>query len=193
MQKEIIRCPWCGTDPEYMKYHDEEWGKIVTDEQVLFEFLILEAAQAGLSWLTILRKREGYRKLFANFDPQQVANFSEAQMDHISQDPAIVRHRGKVAAAVQSARIFLDIQREFGSFHKYLYSFMPQHKPIINHLTSTKDAAVTSPQSDAISKDLKKRGMKFFGSTICYAYMQATGMINNHLTTCSFREEKVSV
>jgi DNA-3-methyladenine glycosylase I len=187
MSKEIIRCPWCGTDPEYVKYHDEEWGKAVTDEGVLFEFLILESAQAGLSWRTILKKRDGYRKLFANFDPTQVANFGEDQIDHICQDPSVIRHRGKIAAAVHAARIFLDIQREYGSFYKYLYSFMPQGKPIINTPLSHMDVPVTSLQSDAIAKDLKKRGMKFFGSTICYAYMQAVGMINDHLAACSFR------
>lgn len=187
MTSRLLRCPWCGTDPDYVKYHDEEWGKIVTDEKVLFEFLILEAAQAGLSWLTILRKREGYRRLFANFDPQRVAQFSEADIDRVSQDPSIVRHRGKVSAAVRTAQIFLDIQEEFGSFYNYLYSFMPGGKPIVNTLSSMEGAAVTSPESDAISKDLKKRGVKFFGSTICYAYMQAVGMVNDHMDYCSFK------
>ena len=187
MTSQIIRCPWCGTDPDYVKYHDEEWGKEVTDERVLFEFLILESAQAGLSWLTILRKRAGYRRLFANFDPQKVAQFSEADIDRICQDPAIVRHRGKVAAAVSTAQFFLDIQHEFGSFYAYLYSFMPAGRPIVNALDSFDNVPVTSPESDAISKDLKKRGVKFFGSTICYAYMQAVGMVNDHLESCSFK------
>lgn len=187
MTSQILRCSWCGTDPDYVKYHDEEWGKEVRDEHVLFEFLILEAAQAGLSWLTILRKRAGYRQLFANFDPHQVARFSEADIDRISQDPLIVRHRGKVAAAVGTARVFLDIQQEFGSFYAYLYSFMPEGKPIVHALASLEGAAVTSAESDAISKDLKKRGVKFFGSTICYAYMQAVGMINDHVDHCSFK------
>lgn len=187
MTKKIIRCPWCGDDPDYRKYHDEEWGKVVTDERILFEFLILESAQAGLSWLTILRKREGYRNLFADFDPHQVACFTEAEIDRISQDSSIVRHRGKVAAAVQTASIFLAIQDEFGSFYNYLYSFMPEKEPIAHILNTIEEAAVTSPESDAISRDLKRRGVKFFGSTICYAYMQAVGMVNDHLQTCAFR------
>ena len=189
MTNEIIRCPWCGTDAEYIKYHDEEWGKHTKDERTLFEFLVLESAQAGLSWLTILRKREGYKKLFAGFEAKEIANFTPQQIDQISQDPSIVRHRGKVAAAVQKAQVFLAIQKEFGSFYNYLYSFMPDGKPIINALASLSEAPVTSPESDAIAKDLKKRGIKFFGSTICYAYMQAVGMVNDHLMACSFRGE----
>ena len=188
MTKEhITRCPWCGDDAEYVKYHDEEWGKHTKDEQTLFEFLILESAQAGLSWLTILRKREGYRRLFADFEVQKVAQFTEGQIDEIVQDPAIVRHCGKVAAAVQAARIFIDIQQEFGSFYNYLYSFMPNGQPIVNTLESLRNAPTSTPESDAIAKDLKKRGIKFFGTTICYAYMQAVGMVNDHLVNCRFR------
>jgi len=187
MPNEIIRCPWCGNDPDYTKYHDEEWGKHTKDERTLFEFLILESAQAGLSWITILRKREGYRKLFADFDVHKVAQFTEQHIDSISQDAAIVRHKGKVSAAVQAARVFLAIQKEFGSFYNYLYSFMPNGQPITNELQSLRDAATSTPESDTIAKDLKKRGMKFFGTTICYAYMQAVGMVNDHLVSCSFK------
>ena len=182
-----MRCAWCGDDPEYVKYHDEEWGKHVKDERTLFEFLVLESAQAGLSWITILKKRGGYRKHFADFDVRQVADFDDAKIDAICLDPAVVRHRGKIAAAVQAARIFITIQKEFGSFYRYLYSFMPQGQPIIQLLDKEQASPTTNAQSDAIAKDLKKRGMKFFGSTICYAYMQAVGMVNNHLSTCSFR------
>lgn len=187
MSNAVDRCPWCGEDPLYVRYHDEEWGKKVSDDRILFEFLILESAQAGLSWVTILRKREGYRRLFADFDPVKVARFTPEQIDEITQDPAIIRHRGKVAAAVSNAQVFLAIQQEFGSFYNYLYSFMPDGAPIKNKLTSIKEAPTSTAQSDAISKDLKKRGVKFFGSTICYAFMQAVGMVNDHLLSCSFR------
>lgn len=187
MSKNINRCPWCGTDELYIKYHDEEWGKLVTDDKILFEFLILESAQAGLSWITILKRREGYRKLFSNFNVDSVADFSEDKIEEISQDPSIIRHRGKVAAAVGNARIFKQIQIEYGSFYTYLYSFMPNNAPIINKLDSLKDAVTTTSESDAIAKDLKKRGVKFFGSTICYAYMQAVGMVNDHLNSCDFK------
>lgn len=187
MTKNINRCTWCGTDDIYVQYHDQEWGKIVTDEKTLFEFLILESAQAGLSWITILKRREGYRKLFDNFDVQKVAKYSEEDIDRISKDPAIIRHRGKVAAAVSNAQIFLNIQAEFGSFYQYLYSFMPNNQPMVNSLESMKDAQATTKESDAIAKDLKKRGVKFFGSTICYAYMQAIGMVNDHFDSCAFK------
>lgn len=183
----INRCPWCGDDPLYVAYHDTEWGKKVTDDRILFEFLLLESAQAGLSWITILRKREGYRQLFADFDPNKVAKYTEEQIDTIVQNPAIIRHRGKVAAAVTNAQIFLDIQKEFGSFYKYLYTFLPNGQPIKNSLRSMKDAQASTPESDALSKDLKKRGVKFFGSTICYAFMQATGMVDDHLDSCHFK------
>lgn len=187
MRNTIIRCPWCGDDPLYVKYHDEEWGKTVTEDRILFEFLVLESAQAGLSWITILRKREGYRKLFADFDPQAVALFTPEQIDTIVQDPAIIRHRGKIDATVTNAQVFLAIQKEFGSFYNYLYTFMPDQAPIKNKLIALKDAPTSTSQSDAISKDLKKRGVKFFGSTICYAFMQAVGMVNDHLDSCHFK------
>lgn len=182
--KEPVRCAWCGTDPLYIKYHDEEWGKTTHDDKTLFEFLILEGAQAGLSWITILRRREAYRKAFANFDAKKVAKFTEGDVERLMKDEGIIRNRGKIASAITNAQLFLDIQKEFGSFDKYLYSFMSDGKPI-NEVPDGLKA--TSPQSDAISKDMKKRGFKFFGSTICYAHMQATGMVNDHIAGCDFR------
>ncbi|WP_428328234.1 DNA-3-methyladenine glycosylase I [Mucilaginibacter sp.] len=182
--QEITRCHWPGTDELYLKYHDEEWGKEVKDDKVLFEFLILEAAQAGLSWITILRRREGYRNAFAGFDVKKVAEFTDEDVARLLQDAGIIRNRLKVAAAISSAKLFMEVQKEFGSFYKYLYSFMPGGKPINNHSGST---PASSPISDVISKDMKKRGFKFFGTTICYAFMQATGMVNDHIPACSFK------
>lgn len=183
----IERCPWCGNDDLYVKYHDEEWGKEVDSDTVLFEFLVLESAQAGLSWITILRRREGYRKAFAEFDYKQVAQFDEHKIDALVLDERIIRHRGKIAATVKNAQIFIQIQQEFGSFYNYLYSFMPEKKRIVNSLKDLKSAQTHSKESDAISKDLKKRGMKFFGTTICYAFMQAVGMVDDHLDSCDFK------
>ena len=185
MSRELTRCAWCGTDPLYMKYHDEEWGKVTNDDKILFEFLILESAQAGLSWITILRRRENYRKAFANFDAKKVAAFTADDVDSLMQDAGIIRNRGKISSAITNAQLFLGIQKEFGSFNNYLYSFMPNGKPRIKD----RDASVpaTSPESDTIAKDMKKRGFKFFGSTICYAHMQATGMVNDHAANCDFR------
>lgn len=186
---EIVRCKWCGTDPLYMKYHDEEWGKEVHDDRILFEFLILESAQAGLSWITILKRRENYRAAFAEFDPLKVAAFSEEDVERLMQDSGIIRNRMKIESAVNNARQFLAIKEEFGSFDSYLYSFMPEGKPIINDIIDYKQAPARTVISDAIAKDMKKRGFKFFGSTICYAYMQATGMVNDHITDCHFRKQ----
>ncbi|WP_245153232.1 DNA-3-methyladenine glycosylase I [Sphingobacterium sp. CZ-2] len=186
-EDKIIRCGWCGEDSLYQKYHDEEWGKVVKDDATLFEFLILESAQAGLSWITILRKREGYRNAFANFDYHKIAEFTDEDVERILQDPGVIRNRGKINSSINNAKIFMAIQKEFGSFYNYLYSFMPNQEPIINQLETLKGAPTTTAISDAISKDLKKRGMKFFGSTTCYAYMQAVGMVNDHLLSCSFR------
>ncbi len=183
----LTRCTWCGTDELYVKYHDEEWGKQVLAEQTLFEFLVLESAQAGLSWITILKRREGYRKAFANFDYQQVAQFNDQKIEALVLDPGIIRHRGKIAATVSNAQHFMEIQAEFGSFYNYLYSFMPNNSPINNSLVENFPALTHSPESDALSKDLKKRGFKFFGTTICYAYMQAVGMVNDHIYSCSFK------
>jgi DNA-3-methyladenine glycosylase I len=183
----IVRCSWCGNDPLYIKYHDEECGKEMHDDHIFFEFLILEAAQAGLSWLTILRRRENYRKAFANFDPKKVAQFIPEDVERLMQDAGIIRNRLKIQAAIGNATLFLQVQKEHGSFDKYLYSFMPEGKPVLAQKDLNSSPVVTTPVSDAISKDLKKRGFKFFGSTICYAYMQATGMVNDHVANCSFR------
>ena len=180
----LKRCKWPGNDELYIKYHDEEWGKEVHDDKILFEFLVLESAQAGLSWITILRRRENYRKAFANFDVEKVAAFTEKDQQRLLQDEGIIRNRLKIASTITNAQLFIEIQKEFGSFDKYLYSFMPDCKPIVNHSGIT---PASTPISDAISKDMKKRGFKFFGTTICYAHMQATGMINDHLPECSFK------
>lgn len=180
----LTRCKWCGTDPLYVKYHDEEWGREVHDDKTLFEFLVLESAQAGLSWITILRRRETYRKAFADFDVEKVAAFNETDVERLMQDAGIIRNRLKVLSTITNAQLFIAIQKEFGSFDKYLYSFMPGGKSINN--TDNLVPAAT-PISDAISKDMKKRGFKFFGTTICYAHMQATGMVNDHATNCAFK------
>lgn len=187
MTNELTRCRWCGTDPLYMEYHDKEWGKEVHDDKTLFEFLVLESAQAGLSWITILRRREGYRKAFADFDVEKVARFDEKDVERLLNDAGIIRNKLKVAAAIKNAQLFIEVQKEFGSFDKYLYSFMPGGKSIKNHVTGMGDIPARTDISDAISKDMKKRGFKFFGTTICYAHMQATGMVNDHVTNCSFR------
>jgi DNA-3-methyladenine glycosylase I len=182
--KEIKRCAWAGNDPLYQKYHDEEWGKTTHDDKILFEFLTLEAAQAGLSWITILRRRENYRKAYVDFDVQKVAAFDDEDVARLLNDAGIIRNRLKVASSIKNAQLFIDVQQEFGSFDTYLYSFMPGGKPINN---TKGEAIVSTPISDAISKDMKKRGFKFFGTTICYAFMQATGMVNDHIPGCSFK------
>jgi DNA-3-methyladenine glycosylase I len=181
---EIKRCRWPGTDELYIKYHDEEWGKPVHDDEILFEFLILEAAQAGLSWITILRRRENYRKAFADFDYKKIAEFNDEDVHRLLNDAGIIRNRLKIGAAISSAKLFMSVQNEFGSFDKYLYSFMPEGKPINNTSGVT---PVSTEISDAISKDMKKRGFKFFGTVICYAFMQAVGMVNDHIPECSFK------
>ena len=182
-----IRCSWCGNDPLYVKYHDEEWGKSVFDDRILFEFLILESAQAGLSWITILRKRENYRKAFADFDVQKVAAFTIKDIDRLLQDSGIIRNRLKIAAAISNAGLFIDIQNKFGSFSNYIREFLPNKKQIINHWESQTKLPARTDLSDKISGDMKKRGFKFFGTTICYAHMQATGMVNDHLLDCIAR------
>ena len=184
------RCGWCGTDELYMRYHDQEWGKLVTDEKTLFEFLVLESAQAGLSWITILRKREGYRKAFCGFDAEKVAQLGDDDVERLMQFDGIVKNRLKIKATISNARHFLEIQKEFGSFYNYTLSFFPDNKPIINSLNSLKEAPAFSPVSDAMSKDMKKRGFKFFGSTICYAHLQASGFINDHLEGCEWKYAK---
>ncbi len=182
-KRQIHRCAWAGDDPLYVAYHDEEWGVPVHDDRLLFEFIVLEGAQAGLSWLTILRKREGYRKAFAGFDPGKVARFTKAKCEKLLLNPNIVRNRLKVASAVTNARAFLDVQEEFGSFDEYIWRFV-DGRPIVNCFKSMEDIPAKTALSDTVSKDLKKRGFKFVGSTICYAHMQATGMVNDHVMAC---------
>jgi len=182
-----IRCSWATSDPLYIKYHDEEWGKPVYDDQTLFEFLILEGAQAGLSWITILKRRENYRKAFANFDVKEVANFDIQNVERLMNDAGIIRNKLKVSGAITNAQLFVALQKEFGSFSKYIWAFMPDGKPIENNIEQMSDVPAQTVISDSISKDMKKRGFKFFGTTICYAFMQATGMVNDHLLNCCAR------
>ncbi len=180
----VRRCKWAeGVSLEYIEYHDKEWGVPVWDDRVQFEFLILEGAQAGLSWSTILGKREGYRKAFADFDPAKVARFTDKRVEKLLADPSIVRNRLKVKSAVTNAKAFLRVQKEFGTFCDYIWDFVGG-TPIQNRHARDGDIPATSPESDALSKDLKKRGFKFVGSTIVYAHMQATGMVNDHVTGC---------
>lgn len=184
---ETIRCGWVGNDPLYIKYHDQEWGTEVTDDKTMFEFLILESAQAGLSWITILRKREGYKKAFAGFDAKKVSQFTEKDVEELMLDEGIVRNRLKIKATISNARLFLDVQKEFGSFCNYMKSFLPEGKPIVNYWKTLAEVPASTPLSDAISKDMKKRGFKFFGTTICYAHLQAIGYVNDHLVDCICR------
>jgi DNA-3-methyladenine glycosylase I len=177
------RCPWGELTPDYVSYHDEEWGVPLTDDRKLFEFLVLEGAQAGLSWLTILRRREGYRKAFAGFDAAKVARFGEKEIRRLLQDTGIIRNRLKVRAAVRNARVFLDIQEEFGSFSAYQWRFV-DGRPVQNRWRRLAQLPANTPVSDAFSKDLKARGMSFVGSTVIYAHMQAVGMVNDHLVGC---------
>lgn len=184
MPRVIRRCKWAeGNSPGYIEYHDSEWGVPVYDDRVQFEFLTLEGAQAGLSWSTILNKREGYRKAFADFDVQKVARFTRKKIEALLSNPAIVRNRLKVESTVSNAQAFLKVQEEFGAFSDYIWGFV-DGKPIQNRLQSDGDVPATSAESDALSKDLKKRGFRFVGSTIIYAHMQATGMVNDHVTSC---------
>ena len=183
----VKRCGWCETDPLYVKYHDAEWGKLVTDDKKMFEFLTLEGAQAGLSWITILRRRENYRKAFAGFDVKKVAKFSDADVERLMKDEGIIRNRLKITSTISNAKYFMEIQKEFGSFCDYIKNFLPNGKPIINKPKTMSDIPVSSEVSDAIAKDMKKRGFKFFGTTICYSHLQATGYINDHLADCDFR------
>lgn len=177
------RCPWCGTDPLYVAYHDTEWGVPVYDDQLLFEFLVLESFQAGLSWLTILRKRENFRKALDGFDYHKIARYSDTKLNQLMNDSGIIRNRLKIEATVTNARAFIQVQQEFGSFSKYIWGFVGG-EPIQNHWKTLQEVPATTSLSDQISKDLKKRGFKFLGSTVVYAHMQATGMINDHLTSC---------
>ena len=177
------RCCWPGVDELMLAYHDTEWGVPLHDDRKLFEFLLLDNAQAGLSWQTILNKRENYRKAFDNFDPAKIAKYNKRKIESLMKDSGIIRNRLKVTHAVTNAKAFLEIQAEFGSFDKYIWQFV-NGKTIRNKFKSLKEIPATSPESDAMSKALKKRGFKFVGSTICYAFMQSTGMVNDHLTTC---------
>jgi DNA-3-methyladenine glycosylase I len=179
----IDRCAWAGSDPLYRAYHDLEWGVPVHDDRLLFEFLILEGAQAGLSWITILRKREAYRRAFADFHPELVARFDETRLLGLLDDPGIVRNRLKLSSARGNARAFLALQEEFGSFDAYLWRFV-EGAPLQNSWRSHAELPATTPVSDALSRDLKQRGFKFVGSTICYAFMQAVGMVNDHTVNC---------
>lgn len=183
----MIRCSWCGDDPLYVAYHDNEWGKPVTDDRVWFEFLLLEGAQAGLSWITILRKREAYRAAFDGFDPAKIAQYDSEKIAQLIENKGIVRNKLKINSAIKNARAFLAIQTESGSFNTYIWSFMPQQKPLINQYKSEEDIPAQTELSQKISTDLKRRGMTFVGPTIIYAFMQATGIVNDHIEGCSAR------
>lgn len=188
--QKTTRCPWSGTEEIYVQYHDEEWGVPVHDDRKLFEFVLLEGAQAGLSWLTILKRREGYRKAFAGFDPVKVARFDAKKKAALLEDAGIIRNRAKVESAVKNAQAFLKLQEEFGSFAAYQWRFV-DGRPVQNAWKEQKQVPATSPVSDAMSKDLKKRGFSFVGSTIIYAHMQAVGMVNDHVVSC-FRHSEVA-
>lgn len=182
------RCAWCEKDDLYREYHDNEWGKPIYDDQLLFEFLILETFQAGLSWYTILAKRNNFRKAFANFDYKKVAKYDEVKIQELMLDAGIIRNQLKIRAAVSNAIAFMEVQKEFGSFSTYIWKFT-DGKPIDNQPKTLKEVAASTPLSDAISKDLKKRGFKFVGTTVVYAHMQATGMVNDHVVDCWTRNQ----
>ena len=187
---QVTRCPWCGDDPLYVRYHDAEWGVPLHDDRRLFEFLALEGAQAGLSWITILRKRENYRQAFDGFDPQRIVAYGETELKGLLADPGIVRNRLKIISAIRNARVFLDIQAEFGSFDAYLWRFVGG-RPIQNRRQTLREIPAETEQSRALSKDLIRRGCAFVGPTICYAFMQAVGMVNDHLARC-FRHRQIA-
>lgn len=185
---DLIRCVWCGNDPLYIQYHDKEWGRPVHDDGKLFEMICLEGAQAGLSWITILRKRENYRAAFDQFDPQKIARYDDEKIGELLQNKGIVRNKLKVNAFVKNAKAFLKVQEEFGSFDAYIWQFV-DHKPIVNAWETREDVPAETAQSKAMSKALKKRGFSFVGPTICYAFMQACGMVNDHSTDCAFYDQ----
>jgi len=185
------RCSWCEGNDLYIEYHDIEWGLPVFDDKKQFEFLVLESAQAGLSWLTILKKREGYRKAYLNFNPVKVAKYSDKKIEELITNPEIIRNRKKIEASVNNARCFLDIQNEFGSFCSYIWSYT-DNKPIVNKWRTLSDLPAKTDLSDMISKDLKNRGFRFLGSTTIYAHMQAVGMVNDHLTGCFRHKELIN-
>lgn len=178
------RCEWCRSNPLLVSYHDTEWGVPVHDDRMLFEFLILEGAQAGLGWLTILNKRDNYRKAFNGFDARKIAHYDSNDIKRLLANPGIIRNRLKVAATIGNAKAFLEVQKEFGTFDMYIWQFVGGNKSINHHIKAMKDIPITTKESDTMSKDLKKRGFKFVGSTICYAYMQAVGMVNDHEAKC---------
>jgi DNA-3-methyladenine glycosylase I len=188
-KREKVRCEWAGSDPLYLAYHDDEWGVPVHDDRTLFEFLILEGAQAGLSWITILKKRERYRKVFADFDAQKIARFRKPKIEKLLGDPGIVRNRAKVEGTVKNARAYLDVVEEIGSFDRFLWQFV-DGEPIRNRWRSLKEIPAETEESHRMSKELKRRGFTFVGPTICYAFMQATGMVNDHVVKC-FRYRQV--
>lgn len=186
--EEKRRCTWAGDDPTYVDYHDNEWGRPTHDDRMLFELLVLEGAQAGLSWITILRKREAYREAFDGFDPGAVACYGEAKVEELMANEGIVRNRLKINAAITNAKLFLDVVDEFGSFDAFIWGYV-DGEPIVNRWKAQEDVPATTPLSDRISKDLKKRGFKFVGSTIVYAYLQSIGMVNDHVADCFVRQE----
>ena len=195
MPKELTipRCPWVNLNkPDYVLYHDQEWGVPVHDDRLMFEFLTLEGAQAGLSWYTVLRKRENYRKAFDRFDPEKVARYDEGKVLELLANPGIIRNRAKILAAINNAQRFLDIQEEFGSFDAYIWGFV-DGRPLVGEIRSLEDYPVTTKESDALSRDLKQRGFKFVGSTVCYAHMQATGLVNDHAIGCFRRGEILEI
>ncbi|PPZ92981.1 DNA-3-methyladenine glycosylase I [Cloacibacterium normanense] len=180
---EVVRCAWCEKDDLYRNYHDQEWGKPIYDDETIFEFLILESFQAGLSWYTILAKRENFRAAFDQFDYQKIAQYSEDKVEELIQNTGIIRNRLKILATINNAQKFMEVQKEFGSFSKYIWGFV-NHEPIINRPKTLKEVPATTEISDALAKDFKKRGFKFMGSTVVYAHMQATGMVNDHVEDC---------
>ena len=189
--KKIVRCPWAGTEQIYIDYHDNEWGRPVHDDRRLFEMLILEGMQAGLSWITVLKKREAFRKAFDNFDPKKVAGYGEKKLAQLAENSEIIRNRRKISATVINAKAFLEIQKEYGSFDKFIWGFV-DNTPIINYPKSMSDVPANTPLSDKISAELKKRGFKFVGSTIIYSFMQAVGMVDDHLSDCFCHTENRS-
>ncbi len=191
-KSDIRRCPWVDlSKPDYVAYHDTEWGVPVHDDRLLFEFLILEGAQAGLSWYTVLRKRDNYRIAFDRFNPEKVAKYGDRKMQELLGNAGIIRNKAKILAAVNNARKFLEVQEEFGSFDAYMWKFV-DGKPVVNQIRQLKDYPATSRESDTMSKDLRRRGFQFVGSTICYAHMQATGMVNDHAITCARRKDIIN-
>jgi DNA-3-methyladenine glycosylase I len=188
-RNEIIRCPWCGTDPVYIRYHDEEWGVPVHDDRRLFEMLILDGMQAGLSWITVLKKRDEFRKAFDYFDPERIAQYDKEKVSKLLTNPGIIRNRLKIQGAIKNAQLFLEIQKEVGTFDKFIWSFVGK-KPLQNRFKDPKQIPARTSESDEMSKELKKRGFTFAGSTICYAFMQAAGLVNDHLVDC-FRYKEI--